>query len=142
MCTDRGAATVRRDPVGFSKIQWDTWSPEGWYEDEEFLQTAESFGNPDWAAVTLSAYRSRFMSEQVDPRYDTLHQRMTEIAQLRTPTLVLNGELDGCDPPSSFDEMEHSFTGSYELMTLQGVGHFPPREAPGAVAAALVRHFS
>jgi pimeloyl-ACP methyl ester carboxylesterase len=38
--------------------------------------------------------------------------------------------------------MDHSFTGGYELLTLDGIGHFPPREAPDAVATALIRHFT
>ena len=142
MCTDGGAAAVRRDPVGFSKIQWDTWSPAGWYKEEEFQKTAGSFANPDWAAITLNGYRSRFLPETVDHRYDNLLHRMTGIAQLKTPTLVINGGSDSCDPPSSFEEMDHSFTGGYELLTLEDIGHFPSREAPNAVAEALVRHFA
>ena len=141
MCTEGGAAAVRRDPVGFSRIQWDTWSPAGWYEEEEFQQTAQSFGNPDWASITLNGYRSRFLSEAVDRRYDEMQQRLSNVAQLTIPTLVINGGSDSCDPPSAFEEMEHRFAGSYELLTLDGVGHFVPREAAGAVAAALIRHF-
>jgi len=141
MCTDGGAAAVKRDPVGFSKIQWDTWSPEGWYGEEEFERTAESFRNSDWPAITLHGYRSRFLHEPVDHRYDELQHRMSTIAQLKTPILVISGDSDTCDPPSSFEEMDHSFTGAYELLTLDGIGHFPPREAPDTVAKALVRHF-
>ena len=141
MCTDGGAAAVRRDPAGFSRIQWDTWSPEGWYEEEDFVETAASFMNPDWASVTLSGYRSRFVPEPVDHRYDELQHRMSGIAQLKTPTLTISGGADRCDTPSSFEEMDHSFTGRYELMTLEYVGHFPTREAPEAVGRALVRHF-
>jgi pimeloyl-ACP methyl ester carboxylesterase len=89
----------------------------------------------------LNGYRSRFLSEKADHRLDELQRRMNGIAQLRAPTLVINGGADGCDDPSSFEEMDHSFTGGYELLTLDGVGHFLPREAPGAVAEALVRHF-
>ncbi|HWB92919.1 MAG TPA: alpha/beta hydrolase [Puia sp.] len=140
MCTDGGAAAVKRDPVGFSRIQWDTWGPAGWYDEEDFVKTAESFTNPDWAAITLHGYRSRFLPEPVDHRYDDLQHRLSGIAQLKTPTLVINGESDNCDPPSSFEEMEHSFTGGYELLTLKNVGHFPPREAPDSVATALIRH--
>lgn len=141
MCTDGGVAAVRRDPVGFSKIQWDTWSPEGWYEEEEFLRTADSFTNPDWAAVTLNGYRSRFLPDQVDCRYDGLRERMKGVAELKTPTLVINGGSDTCDPPSAFEEMDHRFSGGYELLTLDGVGHFIPREAPDTVGKALIRHF-
>jgi len=32
------------------------------------------------------------------------------------------------------------FTGPYRRLVLDGVGHFPPREAPEAVAAALTSH--
>lgn len=141
MCTDGGAAAVKRDPVGFSKIQWDTWSPGGWYKEEEFLETAASFMNPDWASITLSGYRSRFLHEPLDHRYDELQQRMSGIAQLKTPTLAISGEADSCDPPDTFEEMDHSFTGPYELLSLRGVGHFPPREAPEKVSRALIRHF-
>lgn len=141
MCTERGAAAVRRDPVGFSKIQWDTWSPEGWYMEEEFVKTAESFTNPDWAAVTLNGYRTRFLPDAVDCRYDGLAQRMKDIAHLKTPTLVINGGRDNCDAPEAFEEMEHRFATGYELLTIQTVGHFIPREAPELVGKALVRHF-
>jgi len=141
MCTDGGAAAIKRDPVGFSKIQWDTWSPEGWYKEEEFEKTAASFGNPDWPAITLHGYRSRLLPAPVDHRYDELQHRLSTIAQLKTPTLVISGESDTCDPPSSFEELDHSFTGGYELLSLAGIGHFPHREAPQAVANALVRHF-
>jgi hypothetical protein len=27
MTTDRGAEAVRADPLGFARIQWETWSP-------------------------------------------------------------------------------------------------------------------
>jgi len=141
MCTEGGASAVRRDPVGFSKLQWDTWSPSGWYEEEEFLKTAESFRNPDWAAITLHGYRSRFLSETIDHRYDNLQRRMSGIALVSRPTLVINGASDNCDPPSSFEELDHSFTAGYELLTLEGIGHFPSREAPEIVAKALIEHF-
>jgi pimeloyl-ACP methyl ester carboxylesterase len=43
MTTDRGAEAVRADPKGFARIQWDTWSPPGWFDDREFEATAMSF---------------------------------------------------------------------------------------------------
>jgi pimeloyl-ACP methyl ester carboxylesterase len=142
MCTDGGAAAIRRDPVGFSRIQWDTWSPEGWYEEEAFMQTAESFRNPDWVAITLHGYRSRFLPEAHDPRYDELQHRMAGIAQLKVPSLVIIGAADTCGDPASSEEMEHHFTGGYQRQLLEGIGHFPCREAPEIVAKALVEHFS
>jgi len=65
---DAGARAVAADPIAFARIQWDTWSPPGWFDDDEFHATARSFTNPDWVAITLNAYRSRFLAgEARDP---------------------------------------------------------------------------
>jgi pimeloyl-ACP methyl ester carboxylesterase len=58
MCTDTGAEAVRKDPIGFARIQWETWSPSGWFDDAEFDLTAESFSSPDWVEISLNAYRA------------------------------------------------------------------------------------
>jgi pimeloyl-ACP methyl ester carboxylesterase len=141
MYLEEGAEAVANDPVGFARIQWDTWSPAGWYDEEDFVQTAKSFTNRDWAAITLQGYRSRFMTTATDPRYDILQQRMSAIDTIGVPTLVIMGAADDCDPPATTENMEHCFTGDYQRLVLDGVGHFPPREAPVTVAAALVEHF-
>jgi hypothetical protein len=51
MCVEGGAAKIAADPVGFARIQWETWSPPGWFGEAEFATTAESFLNPDWTAI-------------------------------------------------------------------------------------------
>ncbi len=66
MCTDGGAAAVRKDAIGFARIQWETWSPSGWFDDAEFAQTADSFSSPDWAAITLNAYRARWRQSEAE----------------------------------------------------------------------------
>src|SRR5215212_762461 len=71
VCLEEGARAVAADPVGFARIQWDTWSPAGWFDHDEFKKTARSFANPDWVAITLHAYRSRFLEGEVrDARYE------------------------------------------------------------------------
>ena len=45
-CVDGGADVVRRDPVGFARIQWETWSPPGWFDMEEFAATTGRVNNP------------------------------------------------------------------------------------------------
>ncbi len=72
MTTDRGAEAVRADPKGFSRVQWNTWSPLGWFDDAEFEATAKSFENRDWTDITLNAYRSRWKAEPADDRYAAL----------------------------------------------------------------------
>ena len=141
LCVDGAAERVRVDPVGFARIQWETWSPRGWFEEAEFARTAESFLNPDWPAITLNAYRSRWLTgEARDARYDAAQQKIGEIETLSTPTLMIQGAADLCDAPSESEGLERHFANGYRRLLLGGVGHFPHREAPVAVADAILHH--
>jgi pimeloyl-ACP methyl ester carboxylesterase len=140
MCLDSGAEAVRADPKGFARIQWDTWSPPGWFDDSEFEETAKSFANPDWADITLNAYRWRWRPEPFDRRYDALQERLGSVETLGTPTLMIQGGADSCDEPADSEGQEKYFTGPYQRLVLEGVGHFPAREAPGKVADAVLAH--
>jgi pimeloyl-ACP methyl ester carboxylesterase len=140
MTTDGGAKAVREHPKDFARIQWETWSPPGWFDDAEFALTAKSFENPDWADVTLNAYRGRWRLEESDSRYDALHARLTKIGRLSTPTLMIQGGQDFCDEPASSAGLDDRFTGSYRRIVIDAVGHFPAREAPAEVARAVIAH--
>ena len=138
-CTDGGSEAVRRDPVGFARIQWNTWSPPGWFDEAEFAATSESFLGPDWVAITLNGYRSRWMSgEATDARYDTLLLNLREIEHLSTPTLMIQGASDFCDAPEESEGLNRFFTGGYRRLLIDGVGHFPHREAPSLVSDAVL----
>jgi pimeloyl-ACP methyl ester carboxylesterase len=111
-----GVEAIRHDPVGFARIQWDTWSPPGWFDDDEFEATALSFTNPDWIAITLNAYRARFLPDEArDTRYDQQRRRLSE-------------------------GLERWFTGEYHRVVLDGVGHFPHREAAESVVQRVHQH--
>jgi pimeloyl-ACP methyl ester carboxylesterase len=139
-CTEGGAAAVRKDPIAFARIHWDTWSPPGWFDEAEFAATAETFRHPDWAAITLNAYRSRWMAgESGDPRYAPLQNRLAAIDSLSTPTLMIQGQSDFCDAPRESESLESHFSRSYRRILLDGVGHFPHREAPTTVAEAILQ---
>jgi pimeloyl-ACP methyl ester carboxylesterase len=141
MCLDAGARAVAANPIAFARFQWDTWSPPGWFDDDEFRATAESFANPDWVAITLNAYRSRFLADEArDPRYDPLARRLADVEQITTPTLMIQGAEDRCDEPSGSANQERFFTGGYRRFVLDGIGHFPQREAPDEVAQVVDRH--
>jgi pimeloyl-ACP methyl ester carboxylesterase len=140
MATEPGAAAVRKDPIGFARQQWVSWSPAGWFTDAEFNATAKSFENPDWTAITLHAYRSRWKSEPADERYLPLKSRLVSIETIETPTLLIQGNEDRCNPPSESADQARHFTGFYNRALLEGVGHFPAREAPGEVATIALRH--
>jgi len=141
MYLDAGAKSVAANPIGFARVQWDTWSPSGWFDDDEFDATARSFTNPDWIPITLNAYRSRFLiDEERDPRYAPLAQRLAEVERLATPTLMLQGADDRCDEPAASEDQERYFSAGYSRMVLDGVGHFPHREAPDQIATHIDRH--
>jgi pimeloyl-ACP methyl ester carboxylesterase len=141
MCFDAGAQAVAADPVGFARLQWDTWSPPGWFDDAEFERTARGFANADWVPITLQAYRSRFLDgEPLDPRYEPLARRLAEVERIATPTLMIQGGDDRCDEPAASADQERFFSGGYRRVVLDGVGHFPHREAPDAVAALVDEH--
>ncbi|GLU34610.1 alpha/beta hydrolase [Trinickia caryophylli] len=143
MALDDGPAAVRADPKGFARIQWDTWSPPGWFDDAEFERTARAFENPDWVAVTLNGYRTRWRAdEQVDADYDGLRARFASIDRLSVPTLMIQGGADQCDAPALSEHQAHLFSGGHTRLVLDGVGHFPPREAPDIVADAIIVHLS
>jgi pimeloyl-ACP methyl ester carboxylesterase len=141
MATEPGAAAVRADPIAFARQQWCSWSPVGWFTESEFQATAESFMNPDWSTITLHAYRSRWKAERYDERYLSLRARLASIETIGTPTLMIQGDADMCDPPSESEGQARYFTGPYDRVLLKGVGHFPAREAPREVSSAAIAHF-
>jgi pimeloyl-ACP methyl ester carboxylesterase len=140
MALDRGAEAIAEDPIGFARLQWETWSPPGWFDEAEFERTAQSFNNPDWLAIMLSSYRSRWREEKRDPQYDPLQERIARVGTISVATLMIQGAADGTVLPQSTENLDGHFSGPYRRLLLDGVGHFPTREAPAAVADALLKH--
>ena len=94
-------------------------------------------------ASTLNAYRSRFLADEPrDARYEPLARRLSEVECIETPTLMIQGAADRCDGPAASAHLERYFTRGYRRVLLDGVGHFPHREAPDVVAQAIHRHLS
>jgi pimeloyl-ACP methyl ester carboxylesterase len=88
----------------------------------------------------LNAYRSRYRAGEVaDSRYDELQARLKNAVLIEVPTLMIQGASDFCDLPSASEGQEKYFLNGYERILVEGVGHFPHREAPAAVADAALR---
>ena len=134
--TGRGADAVRADPRGFARIMWETWSPAGWFDEPTFEAVARSFG-PDWVDVTLHSYRARWGEAEPDPAGAALTAQVAATKTLSLPAIYLAGDADGVNPPSTAATVPAKFTGPFALTRIPGVGHFPQREAPDAVAAIL-----
>lgn len=137
LSTERGERSVREDRAGFTRFVWDNWSPAGWFDDDEFTATARAFDNPDWADVVLHSYRHRWAFVPGDPAYDEDEAKLVSAPKLAVPTLVLHGGQDLCNHPDTSAGKESFFTGPYRRVLLDGVGHFPQREAPQAVSNEL-----
>src|SRR5262249_10418381 len=138
IATKRGEGAVRRDPKGFARAQWDTWAPQGWFKDSEFETTAKSFENPDWVDITLHSYRVRWGEAANDPRYREFDERAKAAKSISVPTLVIHGALDGATSPSASEHQGKFFVAGYARHVLDGIGHFPTREAPDKVASLLL----
>ena len=142
MATQRGAEAVRADPKGFAHLHWVNWSPPGWFDEATFARTAKAFENPDFVDVTLHSYRARWDEAEPDPASRWLEDRVKATKTLSLPTMYFQGAVDGINPPSTTEKVATKFAGPFERVVLPGVGHFPQREAPAAVAAKLVALFA
>jgi pimeloyl-ACP methyl ester carboxylesterase len=138
MATQRGIDAVKQDPKGFGRTQWETWAPQGWFSEVEFEATARSWEHPDWPAITLHSYQVRWGEAGKDPRYAELDKRAKAATSISVPTLMIQGEADGVTLTDSTAGKDKYFTGGYRREVLDGVGHFPTREAPDAVNKLLL----
>ena len=138
MATDRGRDLVRRDGKAFARLQWDNWSPPGWFDDATFEETAKAFENPDWPAIVWHSYSVRWGEADKDPRYAELDRRTLAAQTIAVPTLMIQGGADAVTLPESTAGRDKYFTGGYERRVIPGVGHFPTREAPAAVSKLVV----
>ena len=142
MATGRGAEAVRGDRRAFAHLHWVNWSPPGWFDEATFERVAESWDNPDWLDVTLHSYRARWGEAELDPRSAWLEDRIRMASKLALPAMYIQGALDGVNPPSASTSVPGKFAGPFAFVTLAGVGHFPQRENPRAVARHLVDLFT
>lgn len=136
--TKRGTDAVRANPKGFAHIMWENWSPKGWFDEETFDRTALSWENADFVDVTLHSYRSRWDEAEPDSKSAKLEAEVKSTKTLSLPTLYIQGEADGVNPPYVSENVHEKFTGPFQRIVMPGVGHFPSREAPELLSDYLV----
>ncbi|WP_459618138.1 alpha/beta fold hydrolase [Bordetella sp. 2513F-2] len=136
--TPRGEMLLRSQGRELAHFMWTTWSP-GWsFPQVEFEITAQSFQNPDWASVCLHSYRHRWGWADGDPAYQALEERLAATPRIAVPTLVLHGGRDAANAPETSEGRESLFDGPYERQLVPESGHFPQREQPDSVTAAIL----
>ena len=140
LCSKPGEKAFREDPIAYGKRQWDTWSPEGWYTSGDLAEAAKSWTGEDFADVVLHSYRSRWGHAEKDPAYAVLQTRFESTVTLGVPTLLVHGLQDRCELAETTDGAGKYFTAGYRRVLLDGIGHFPQREAPDRTAQEILAH--
>jgi len=142
LCTKPGEKAFRADPAAFCARMWETWGPRGWFTQQELATAAQSWKGKDFADVVLHYYRSRHGAAELDPQYAVLQARYDAAVSLDTPTLLIQGMEDRCTLAEATDGAGRYFTNGYHRVLMDGVGHFPQRENPAAVAQAVLDHLT
>jgi pimeloyl-ACP methyl ester carboxylesterase len=136
--TERGIAGLTANRDALCRFIWRLWSPTWTFDEATFARSAASFANPDFVAVTIQSYRHRYGNAPGDPALDDIERRLAAKPKIGVPTIAVQGEADGVQPPAAFAHHDRSFTGPFERRTLPAVGHNPPQEAPAAFADAAL----
>ena len=133
---ERGRAGLEQNRHDICRFLWRDWSPTWKFTDAEYDRTAPAFDNPDFVPVVIHSYRHRHLNAPSDPRFDAVERQLATRPPITVPTMVLHGGDDAVSMRRSPDELAQ-FPAGTERRVIPGVGHFMPREAPGAVVDAL-----
>ena len=125
----------------FCRELWRTWCPQWQFTEAEFAQAAAAWDNRQFADIVIDYYRMRHGGALSRRAYAQSQARLDARPRpkITVPTLFIHGAADACDLPIGSEGQEAGFAGGYERLLVPGVGHFPHRENPRAVAEALIR---
>jgi pimeloyl-ACP methyl ester carboxylesterase len=137
--TERGRLGLGAYRLELCELLWRLWSPNWRFTRETFDEAARSFDNPDFVDVVIHSYRHRCGAARGLPELEPAEARLAAQPTISAPTLVLTGEADPLRPPALLRDDSCHFTGYYEQSIVPSAGHFLPREAPGAVSAAVLK---
>ena len=119
---------------------WGLWSP-GWdHPDERIEAVKETFRTDDTADHAVRYYRDT-VRPQVSSLVGSLLRRdppsVEDVAPVRTPTLVVAGERDGCIGPEMFEHADEIIE-ECRVVRVRDAGHFMHQERPDVVGRELV----
>lgn len=135
--TERGVNGLAENRSDLCRHIWELWSPSWGFTPETYAASAPSFDNPDFVEIVIHSYRHRFGGIPGDPRFDGIEAELAKQPKITVPSVVLQGRDDGVDPPAREDHDAPHFTGPYERIVTDGVGHNFPQEAPEVFAKAI-----
>jgi len=136
--TDRGRAGYDKYRREFSRLIWESASPEWHFDDATFERSMASLDNPDHVNIVIHNYRWRLGLAEGEKRYDEQERRLAEAPAISVPTITLEGDANGAPHPDAAAYAK-KFTGRYTHRVITGgVGHNLPQEAPQAFAEAVI----
>jgi pimeloyl-ACP methyl ester carboxylesterase len=135
--TARGEAALRDDRRALCRYLWTRWSPSWRFDDATFNRTADAFDNPDFVAVVLHSYRSRWGFAPPDPRYAGADAKLADNPPLAVPVTVVHGDEDGATLLAATEGKERYFPAGYKRIVARGAGHFVQRENAALVAEVV-----
>ncbi|MFJ2766821.1 alpha/beta fold hydrolase [Streptomyces sp. NPDC087300] len=136
--TERGREGLERDREGLARVVWRRNSPEWRFTEAEFARTAPVWTNPDYVDVVIHSYRHRLAAAPGDPRYAALERRLLDQPKIAVPTVTLDGQADGVNPPTDGRGHAAHFAGPWTHHVVPGAGHNLPQERPGPFTDAIL----
>lgn len=136
--TPMGERYLECDRSGLVELLWRQWSPNWEFTADDLDGTIDRCGS-SWGAVTTGYYRHRWWwgDEDIPALLDAMSEAIARAQRIDCHTLVIHGGADGCVVPEASEGTGDHVGGDYRRVVLDGVGHFPHREAPDAVLALL-----
>lgn len=136
--TERGRQGYDANRKEFSKLIWQTASPQWKFDDATFNLSAAAFDNPDHVAIVIDNYRWRLGLTKGEAKYDELEKKLATGPVITVPAVTLEGDANGAPHPDPA-VYAAKFKGKYAHHTITGgIGHNLPQEAPKAFADAII----
>src|SRR5271165_1037074 len=113
-----------------------------------YLEDGPSDGSPvfflhgfpdDRTGFDVSYYQHRWNVGIGSPAYQAQQAALRAAHTVDIPTTFVCGDADACTLPAVSRNVERFYTAGYKRIELAGVGHFPHREQPTAVADLIAR---
>jgi pimeloyl-ACP methyl ester carboxylesterase len=134
--TARGEKGYRENTYEFNKLIWKTASPLWNFDKPIYDQTAQSFNNPDHAAIVIHNYRWRLSLAKGETKYDELEKKLSTKPAIAVPSITISSDFDGAAIDGK--AYKDKFTGKYSHKILKGIGHNVPQEDPKSFADAII----
>ena len=140
LCTAAGADAFRADPTALVRWAWRNWSPRLRLPEPAMDVIFNAVDTEQFADNVVHYYRHGTGEVPGSPLYADAQAMLDNWPTITVPTTFLIGTADGCEtlPPARGNASR--FGAGRDLIELEGVGHFVPRETPTAVAEAIRRH--